>query len=166
MNVRTIIELCLVILCAIGFGVLIYQKVRGNVLAAVGELIAAAEKTGKTGAEKMAWVVECLASIVPAPLKPFLTADRLEKIAQGVFDWMKKYADEYANKLEASNDTLTAEDEKAFNHAMATELISELVNLSLTALKDKATEYGIEVDSMTTRKAVTAAIVDAILNKA
>lgn len=108
MVANQIISLCLVILCFAGFGVMLYFKVKGNLFAAVSELIAIAEATNLAGTEKMAQVVSGLMAMVPAPLNKFLTAEKLEILAQYVFDWMRKYADEYmAKKLQEENSKTT-----------------------------------------------------------
>lgn len=46
------------------------------------------------------------------------------------------------------------------------QLITELLGLSSDALKEKAAEYGVAIDGLTTKKEIAEAIVVAILNKA
>jgi arginyl-tRNA synthetase len=161
------IDIILVVLCAAIYAVLLYFKVRGNVLGAVSELIALAETTGLTGSEKMAQVVHGLSEKVPAPLKKVLNDQCLENIAQRVFDWMRRYADEYAKTI-PQQDTETAQKEAAVEiGAEATaELISELLNLTTSRLKEKAKDYGIALDGLTTKNEIVRAIIMGILNKA
>jgi len=98
MKANEVVALFLVVLCSISIGVILYFKVKGNLLAVVSELIALAEATGLTGAEKMAQVVNGLMELVPMVLRKVLTAEKLEVIAQYVFDWMRQYAEEYMSR--------------------------------------------------------------------
>lgn len=110
MEINEVINLGLVILCSAGFGVMLYFKVKGNLFAAVSELIAVAEATNLVGSEKMAQVVSELMNLVPMPLNKILTPEKLEVIAQYVFDWMRRYADEYmAKQIQEENNQETAE---------------------------------------------------------
>ncbi len=76
----------------------LYYRARGDVVEKIVELIALAEKTGKPGPEKMDMVVDGLYRHMPVIFHKILTKDRLRKIAQYVFDWMKEYALEYLEK--------------------------------------------------------------------
>lgn len=98
MDVFGILEIAIAVLCAVTYGFMIYFKIRGNLLAAVSELIALAEETGMTGSDKMAMVVNELYAMVPGLLRQALNKARIEAIAQTVFDWMRKYTDEYRKK--------------------------------------------------------------------
>lgn len=104
----SLLEILIVIICAVTYGLMLYFKVKGNLTEGVSELIALAEKTGLPGNEKMAQVVEAMYEKVPKWLKKILNKYELEKIAQWVFDWMRKYADAY--KEEASYEETTEED--------------------------------------------------------
>lgn len=88
-----ILELVFVILCAVTYGFMLYFKCKGNVTEAVSELVALAEATGLAGAEKMAQVVERLYEMVPGWLRKFLSRETLEKLAQSIYDWMRRYSD-------------------------------------------------------------------------
>ena len=52
MDFLSVLEIIVVVICAITYGFMLFFKVRGNVLGAVSELIALAEASGLTGSEK------------------------------------------------------------------------------------------------------------------
>ncbi len=167
MSFSEILSIIVTVLCALACGLMFYFRVRGNVFGAVSELIALAETTGLTGPEKMDQVVAGLAKIVPGFLRGILTDARLKKIAQWIFDWMRKYANEYKKAFEALPENGSTEELGDTIGASATaELISELLNLTLVALKERAEEYGVELDGKNTKKDIIEAIVLAILKKA
>lgn len=97
-NVLEIIDLIVVIVTAVTYAIMLYNKTRGDVLAVVSELIAQAEKTGLTGPEKMDQVVQLLYDKVPPFLKKVMSEEMLRRMAQGIFDWMRNYADTYLEK--------------------------------------------------------------------
>lgn len=105
MSVIDVLEMLIVIICAVTYGLMLYFKVKGNLTEGVSELIALAEKTGLPGNEKMAQVVEAMYERVPKWLKKILNKYELEKIAQLVFDWMRKYADAYKEELSEQEET-------------------------------------------------------------
>ena len=106
MNVMiSVLEILIVIICAVTYGLMLYFKVKGNITEGVSELIALAEKTGLPGNEKMAQVVDAMYEKVPAWLKKILNKYELEKIAQWVFDWMRRYADSYKNEESTKAET-------------------------------------------------------------
>lgn len=167
MNVFDILEIVIVALCAITYGFMLYFKVKGNVLGAVSELIALAEETGLAGSEKMDKVVDELYEKVPGPLKRVLNKECLEKIAQTIFDWMRRYTTEYQKKQqEASVPVKSEEETKAEMVAAAADLISELLKLTVAELKDKANEYGVELNGATRRDDIVKAILVELLKKA
>lgn len=100
MTTAQIVNIVLVVLCAILFGVELYFKTRGSATEAASHLIAEIEQSGMLGKDKMAYVVSQLYELIPAPLKTVFTPDRLQVLAQEVFDNMKKYALEYLDKLD------------------------------------------------------------------
>lgn len=167
MDFPAILGMVITIVCAVAIAFMFYFRVRGNVFAAVSELIAAAEMTGCTGVEKMRQVVAGLAQMVPAVMRTILTDERLEEIAQWIFDWMRRYADAYRKAIgslgEQADNSKTAE---TIGKTAAAELIAELYNLTLAALREKATEYGVDCTGLGTKKEVIEAIALAILNKA
>ena len=166
MNVFDILEIVIVALCAITYGFMLYFKVKGNVLGAVSELIALAEETGLAGSEKMAKVVDELYEKVPGPLKRVLNKECLEKIAQTIFDWMRRYTTEYQKKQEAPAPAKSEEETKAAMVAAAADLISELLKLTVADLKAKANEYGVELNGATRRDDIVKAILVELLKKA
>ena len=166
MNVFDILEIVIVALCAITYGFMLYFKVKVNVLGAVSELIALAEETGLAGSEKMAKVVDELYEKVPGPLKRVLNKECLEKIAQTIFDWMRRYTTEYQKKQEAPAPAKSEEETKAEMVAAAADLISELLKLTVADLKAKANEYGVELNGATRRDDIVKAILVELLKKA
>ncbi len=97
-----------------------------------GELYANVEKSG---AQKMAWVIEQIYAYVPAWLKPFLTAEKIQAIVQTVFDKIKAYADIQVSKWQAQFD--------AWKNAKLLELEAEKKNAAAlrTALDKAAAEH-------------------------
>lgn len=69
--------------------------VQAGVPGSAAELIADAEELNASGASKMAFVVQSLAANIPAALRSFFTDERLQRIAQGIFVFMRKYARAY-----------------------------------------------------------------------
>lgn len=165
MEFISILEIVVVVLCAITYGFMLFFKVRGNVLDAVSELIALAEASGLTGAEKMAQVVEALYKKIPKFMKKIFTQDRLQKIAQHIFDWMRRYANEYRSNSES-------EDEKTLNElkgdivVMAADLVTELMRLTVAELREKADNYGVELEGLARKDEIIRAIIESVLNKA
>ena len=162
-----VIDIIVVVLCIIGYAVMVYFKVRGDVIGAVSELIAAAEATGLAGSDKMAQVVSQLAELVPAPFKTVLTQSVLQKIAQKVFDWMREYANNY---IEAKKEKDSEEQKKKLyeeNAETTAAILAELMKLSRDALLKKAAEqYGIEFESTATNDEIIKAIVLEALKRA
>ena len=62
------------------------------------------------GPEKMGYVVKKLYETIPMPLRTIFTLERLQVLAQEVYDNMKKYALEYMERID--NEKETAPDEK------------------------------------------------------
>lgn len=165
MDFFSVLEIVIVVICAITYGFMLFFKVKGNVLGAVSELIALAEASGLPGAEKMAQVVDALYNKIPAPLKKIFTPERLEKIAQTIFDWMRKYANEYSAKNE-NGETKTIEEVKVDTAVAAADLVAELMKLTVAELKEKAGDYGVELTGLTRKDDIMRAIVEAVLKKA
>ena len=165
MDFLSVLEIIVVAICAITYGFMLFFKVRGNVLGAVSELIALAEASGLTGAEKMSQVVNGLYLKIPAPLKKIFPPERLQSIAQTIFDWMRKYADEYKANSEAGV-VKTPEEVKTDVAVAAADLAIELLKLTVPELKKKAEEYGIELDGLTRKDEILRAIMEAVLKKA
>lgn len=155
MEILHIIEIIIVVICAITYGLMLYFRVRGNVLGAVSEFVALAESTGLAGSEKMSQVVSELYEKVPGFFKKFLSEDKLEKIAQNIFDWMRQYADEYI-KQQALVVSIGDPVEIAGQ-------LSSLMNLTREELVKKAAEYGIEATPGMTRQKIFEAIISVTL---
>ena len=93
----TILEILAVMTMIFLIGLL---DVKSEVLAKLPDLIAQAESMTATGAEKMKWVVdEIYHSLIPIA-KAYFTRNRIESIAQAVFDRIRSYAKQYAQKIE------------------------------------------------------------------
>lgn len=165
MDFFSILEIVVVVVCAITYGLMLFFKVRGNVLGAVSELIALAEASGLTGPEKMAQVVAGLYGKIPTPLKKIFTPERLQNIAQTIFDWMRKYADEYNANTEAGIEK-TRDEAQVDATVAAVDLAIELLKLTVPELKKKAEEYGVKLDGLTKKDDILEAIVKAVLKKA
>ena len=150
MDFLSVLEIIVVVICAITYGFMLFFKVRGNVLGAVSELIALAEASGLTGSEKMSQVVNGLYVKIPTPLKKIFTPERLQSIAQTIFDWMRKYAEEVKTDVAVA----------------AADLAIELLKLTVPELKKKAEEYGVELDGLTRKDEILRAIMEAVLKKA
>lgn len=159
-----IVEIVVVIICAVTYGMMLYFKVKGNLAEGVSELIALAEKTNLSGSKKMEQVVNAMYDKVPSWLKKILGKYELEKIAQWVFDWMRKYAEAYQNATETEGGNKEAAKNTADIETI-TALISELANKSLEELIKKATEYGLEINTSGTKEEIIKEIVTAVMNK-
>lgn len=72
-----------------------YYQEKGNVIKMISKFIALAEETGQPGPDKMTLVVDWMYKALPAPFRGFLPKDKLQVIAQYVFDWTRKYALDY-----------------------------------------------------------------------
>ena len=85
------------VLVALGF-LVSYYKTNGKFRSFIATLVNDAESLDKSGAEKKAWVVDQIYTILPAWLKPIFSKTILSMIVQGVFDSMKQYATKLADK--------------------------------------------------------------------
>lgn len=86
-------------------------------------------------------------------------------IAQWIFDWMRKYADEYKKALEKEESVQQEEIDRVTSMARA-ELIVELIGCTVSVLKERAKAYGVELDGTENKKELMEKIVVAIMNKA
>ena len=162
-----VISIIVAVVCAIMVGVLLYYRIKGNVVGEIVKLITIAEETGLPGSEKMEKVVDALYEKVPAAIRKILTKDRLKELAQNTFDWMRKYADTYIER--SKDDTTEAErNETAVEVGVdvLTELLSQLMGAGLKELQEIAIEKGIVTDGLKTKKDYAQAIIRAVLNKA
>ena len=60
-------------------------------------LIAEAEKLDRPGAEKMQWLVSTIYDTTIPLAKAYFTRDRIQKLAQMIFDNIRAYAERYHN---------------------------------------------------------------------
>ena len=89
---ETIINIVLAVL-SVAFAFLSYYfQVRKKIVEQAEQEIANAQDVTDDNAERMAYVVTQLYSIVPVPLRVILTKKRIEVLAQAVFDRVKEYA--------------------------------------------------------------------------
>lgn len=95
MTVQDIIAIVSVVFDIAIIVAMFYYQAKGDVMGIVSQLIAVAEKTGKPGVEKMALVVDAMYQKLPAPFRGILSKEKLQLIAQSVFDWTRQYALEY-----------------------------------------------------------------------
>ena len=99
------LEIILSVIVFIVGGFVAYFGTKSSITAMVSYLIAQAEKTALTGSEKMQLVVSELYAKVPAILRQLFTPEVLQKLAQTIFDCMKEYAIEWANKQDEKEQT-------------------------------------------------------------
>lgn len=141
MNVDNIIAIASFALTVIIFAWGLYQRVKGKATASVSALIAFAEQTGLPGKEKMAQVVSELHEMIPSPYKQFVTQESLEKLAQWIFDYMKKYALAYID----THDNQNANAYHEVNDSLAADFVKQLSSLGTVGLKELAVKLGVEV---------------------
>ena len=134
MDWKAILQIVEIVAFIVGGFVISYLRTSEVVHKFVAELIADAEEEfshiEKSGAQKMAWVIEQITGYLPAWLKPFLTAEKIQVIVQGVFDNITKYVDLQVSQLKAKYD--------AWKNAKLLELEAEKKNsAALRAALDK-----------------------------
>ena len=139
MDWKVVLQIVEIVAFIVGGFVISYLRTSEVVHKFVAELIADAEEEfshiEKSGAQKMAWVIEQITGYLPAWLKPFLTAEKIQVIVQGVFDKIKEYADIQIAKLDAKYD--------AWKKAKQEELDAEKQNAAAlrAALDKQAAEH-------------------------
>ncbi len=163
MTTMQIIDIVVAALCVVGYGVMFYFKVKGNVVGAVSELIAMAEETGLCGSEKMALVVARLAEMVPAPFKSILSSKLLQAIAQRIFDWMRKYALNYIEAKKQTDAEAALKELYERNAETTATVLTELVKMSKEALIEKAQTCEITITGDESKDELIRMIVLAIL---
>lgn len=126
----------------------------------VSQLVALAEMTSLPGPEKMAQVVASMYQHVPKAFRAILTEERLEAIAQGIFNWMRKYAEEYISAIKKPE---PEQEVKKISEEAIAETIAELLNMTAQALAERVRAYGIEVNPKATKKETAMEIIKAIL---
>ena len=159
MSTAIIIAISIVLVLLVAFLLL---AVQAGVSGAAAELIADAEKLDVTGPAKMAFVVQNLATTIPAIVRKVFTDEKLQGIAQSIFVWMRKYAQAYeAAQASAPPDA----QEPEINREAVAALVGELFGLGLDALQEKAAEHGIQLPEKATKKDIAEAIIRAALEK-
>ena len=166
MSILEIIDLIVTVLCIIAYAMVVYFKVKGDLVGSVSELIALAEQSGLAGSEKMEKVVSQLSEMVPAPLKKFLPESTLQKIAQNMFDWIRRYAYNYIEAKKESDEKKAQEILFAENADTTADLLLDLMNLGFEQLAEKARANGIDVDESMSREQIIRSIILAALKKA
>lgn len=126
-----------------------YFAIKAVLTGDVSQLVALAEMTTLPGPEKMAQVVASMYQHVPKAFRAILTEERLEAIAQGIFNWMRKYAEEYISAIKKPE---PEQEIKQISEEAIAETIAELLNMTAQALAERARAYGIEVNPKTTKK--------------
>lgn len=80
-----------------------YIKTKTNLISKAGDFINKAEEdykdVSKAGMQKHEAVVEWLFSLVPAPMKIFITRQMIAEITQTAFDRMAEYATKQLDKV-------------------------------------------------------------------
>lgn len=141
MQADIIITIVAFVLAVAVFAWGLYEQIKGNAATAASAFIATVESSGLVGSQKMAIVVQWLYDLVPAPFKAVLTKDALQNLAQGVFDYMRKYANAYA---EAHTDK-GKEAYAPVNDDLASDVAKTLTGLSTGALKALAINLDVDV---------------------
>ena len=99
-NIYSIVMTALMVI----FGFLCsYIKTKTNLISKAGDFINKAEEdykdVSKAGMQKHETVVEWLYSLVPAPMKIFITRQMIAEITQTAFDRMAEYATKQLDKV-------------------------------------------------------------------
>lgn len=81
-------SICTVVALFISYYFYIKRKIEAEVPGAIN----GAEDTGMSGSEKFTEAVDCIYSLVPVVVKPFITRNLVETLVQEVFDKMEEYA--------------------------------------------------------------------------
>ena len=83
-------------------GCILYYRGNVKLQSAVAGLITEAEQSFnsvKCGGQKFAWVVGKLYDLIPTALKTIITKQMVERIVQGTFDSMARYAKSQMDKI-------------------------------------------------------------------
>ena len=94
-TIKIIIEVVAVVLIVFAMG---FMKLKEELSVDIVKLIAEAETKPLTGAEKMKWLVETVYDTTIPLAKAYFTKDRIQKLAQMIFDNIRKYADRYKER--------------------------------------------------------------------
>lgn len=74
-----------------------FLKLKEELSVDIVKLIAEAETKPLTGAEKMQWLVSTIYDTTIPLAKAYFTRDRIQKLAQMIFDNIRAYAERYHN---------------------------------------------------------------------
>lgn len=88
----TILELLSIILLIFCIGLF---EIKAKMIVNIEKLIAEAEKLNAPGAEKMKYVVDKVYRALAPFAKAYFTKERIQSIAQAVFDRVRTYAENY-----------------------------------------------------------------------
>ena len=77
------------------------EKLRGFIAELIKDAESEFAQQEKAGEQKMGWVIDQLYAYVPVIFKPFLTREKLQELAQAVFDHIAAYADIQVSNLRA-----------------------------------------------------------------
>ena len=144
MDIDQIINIASFVLTVLIFAWGLYEQVKGKAAASASAFIAQVESSGLVGKEKMALVVDWLYELIPAPFKRILNKTALEKLAQTIFDYMKKYANAYIEAKKGKG----KEAYKPVNDELAEEIAKKLVGVSLDGLRLIAENLGAQTEGM------------------
>ena len=91
-TLKIIIECVVVIVALLIMG---FLKLKDELSLDIVRLIAEAEKMPVPGAEKMQWLVSTVYDAMVPIAKAYFTRERIQNLAQMIFDYIRKYADKY-----------------------------------------------------------------------
>ena len=91
----TILEIAAIIAIILIVGIL---DIKSRMLVDIEKLIADAEKLNAPGAEKMKYVVDTVYKALVPFAKAYFNKERIQSIAQAVFDRVRTYAENYIAK--------------------------------------------------------------------
>ena len=157
-----IVNIVLIVLAVVLYGVTLYYKTKGSLRAIVAELIAEIEETGIAGSEKMQRVVDALYGYVPVALKPLFSKDTLQTLAQMIFDWMRKYAESYAESIENGDE----DGKKELQNAMLADAIKAFMEMSERRLHEYAYQHGVELAPTDSKEVIIQKLIVALITEA
>ena len=94
-TIKIIIEVVAVVLIVFAMG---FMKLKEELSIDIVKLIAEAETKPLTGTEKMQWLVSTIYDTTIPLAKAYFTKDHIQKLAQMIFDNIRKYADRYKER--------------------------------------------------------------------
>lgn len=139
---------------------MLYYRSKGDVIEMISHFISLAEQSGMPGPDKMAMVVNWMYTALPAPFRTILTKERLQVIAQEVFDWTRQYAVNYLEshkKPTVGNPADPEEDEGDDTFVEETNVIPEICE----ACENEVTDLFVEADKKVVPENCEACVDDA-----